>query len=183
MTKLKGLLYLEKIGLPTPQLIDYDEIINDTPKIKEGLSLRLSSKSTNLPDVYLPSIHNCTEKQDIIDFYKLNNTKYDIIIHKTVHPNIIGSVSKWYIGGCYKIIIETYKNFEDREKAIIEHREIYTTFNEKSWYTDQTSPQFLKLVNLLNRIPFKTFDVEFVVEKNQYIFTDFYTKDSTFLIL
>lgn len=178
MSKLEGISYLKKCGFQIPELLNYHTIINSNEPIKEPLSLRLSSKHAKGPDVYLPSIHNCIDREKMKDFYEQYHLNYDIIVHKTVNPNIIGSISKYFVHDSYKIIIETYKDFIERKQSIIDYREIYSSISGKFWQANgYETLKYNYIIGLVNKIPYDNFDIEFVIEKDKLIFTDFYSKD------
>lgn len=175
MNKLDGLLLLKVYGLPTVNLLQYNEIIVKNT-IGRGLSLRLSSKIKNSIDFGLPSIHNCYNLDDIKNFYNKYSSEYNVIIHETVEAKIIGSVSKHLLNGVSSIIIETYKNFEDRKKEIIDTREIFNNIEKidpKKQYID-----YNKIIKFINILPYDSLDIEFVIENRGIIFTDFYSIDS-----
>ena len=112
MNKSDGLELLENCRFPIVELLTINDLENDSSILEHGVSVRLSSKGNNKNvDVFLESIHNIHDIEIVKKFINDNMGKYDIIIHKTVKPDIIGTVSK-YSNNYYDIVaIELYKNF------------------------------------------------------------------------
>lgn len=176
MNKLEGLLFLKKYNLPVIELISYDDIVKDTYIIKEGLSLRLSTKKFDNIDVNLPSIHNCLNKETIRMFIEKYSSTNHILIHRTVKPDIIGSISKYSFSGKSNFIVEIFKNFNERKCGIIQEREIYEFIGNKYLKPKEvTKTKYIKAINLVKDIFFDSFDIEFVIENNRIIFMDFYS--------
>lgn len=178
MNKLDGLNFLKYYLFNTVELISFDYIMSDDYKINDGLSVRLASKNSNSIDVYLPSLHNCFSKEQIKLFYEQYNKDYYILIHKTVNPNSIGSLSKYDIADVSKIVIEIFSDFEKRKRGIIEERYLFDVISDKYLkYDKNIEKKYIDLVRMVNIIPFKSFDIEFVTEYGEFIFTDFYSKE------
>ena len=178
MNKLIGISFLKNYGFKTIDLIKYAEIIREDFVIKRGLSLRLSSIKKNNIDVNLPSIHNCQDKEVIKSFYHKYSKTYEILIHETVKPTIIGSISKYTINKGCKIVIEVFKNFEERKKGIIQERAIFDFVSERYLnFRGCTNKEFIFLGSMVKQIPFENFDLEFVKQYDNIIFTDFYTNE------
>lgn len=179
MNKKYGILFLNKYKLPTISLISYQDVMKDDYIIKNGLSIRLSSRKLNKIDVNLPSIHNCYDKIKIKEFVERYQNEYDILIHETVIPDIIGSISKYNIGYEYILVFELYESFIERKKEIIKDRIIYRQygnylFNDECHCIKENNMK--ELINYIKYIPFEKFDLEFIIEDNKIIFTDFYTE-------
>ena len=140
VNKREGIELLRLFRLPTVQMISSEELLNVTDEITEGLSVRLSptrkflsdfQDPTNERNVFLPSIHNCKDKDRIKAFIGEYSSKYNIFIHKTVKPELIGSASRLTTFTTSALIMETYKNFEDRKKGIIHNRMFMPVFRKQ----------------------------------------------------
>ena len=176
MNKFNGILFLKKYGLKTVDLINYDDIVRDDFIIKNGLSLRLSSLKNNSIDVNLPSIHNCRDKNVIKKFYNRYSKKYKILIHETVMPSMIGSISKYKVNCSSIIVIEIFKNFEKRKQGIVQERIKFDIIGEKYLnFNGCNKKDYIILGNIVKQIPFDSFDLEFVKQDDYFIFTDFYS--------
>ena len=123
MTKNDGLDFLLKNYFPTIKLLTLEDLQKDKSFLEQGISVRLSSKTDNI-DVNLKSIHNVHDLETIIKFIKENIQEYNIIIHKTVKPELIGTVSKYNNYNTDILAIELYNNFENRKKEIVSYRAI-----------------------------------------------------------
>lgn len=178
MNKLFGIKFMQNYGFNTVVLMSYDEIMQKKYIIKNGLSLRLSSKNKNSMDVNLASIHNCVSKKSIKEFYEKHSKDFDVLIHETVRPTIIGSISKYFLGMRCIIAIETYENFEARSKGLIKERAIFDFIGEKYLkYNKCDNIDYIKLGNLVKDIQLNEFDIEFIKQDGIYVFTDFYSKE------
>ena len=169
---------LKLLGLPTIEQIDPNLLDENSEILKQGLSVRTSPKK-DLPDnVYLPSIHNCTDLNELRTFIREHQSEYHIIVHKTITSQI-GSVSR-YEAGTEKVIIENFEDFDKRKKGIIKNRMIVTILGERFMVNDlqlqETNEQDFKLFSKVLRevkyMPFKKFDMEFVAEDGKILFTD-----------
>lgn len=184
LNKKEGIIFLEKIGLPTVKQINPNNLTTNSKEIEDGLSVRLSPKRNSSTNVYLPSIHNCTDLYQIIEFMEKNKEKYDIIIHKTVKPEIIGSVSKLDFRD--SIVLETYRNFEERKKEIITNRVVIPILGNRMYISGLEMMKkdkndfynFSKVIQFLKDIPFKEYDMEYVIENGKVIFTDLTLPDN-----
>ncbi len=178
LNKKEGISLLQEFGLPTVRTIEATDLMENKSDLKSGLSVRLSPKSSSERNVMLPSIHNCRDINVINGFISKNQDKYDIIIHKTVKPQVIGSISKLKFRE--SIVIETFKNFENRKKGIIDNRVIIPLLGDKMYISklemlrkDKVDyNNFRKVIILLNDIPFEEYDMEFVIEDGDVVFTD-----------
>ena len=181
MNKLQGIQFLKAFHLPTVELYDVDFLLSGNFPITEPLSVRLSPKSSNRKsqNVYLPSIHNCTDLFTIKEFINLHRQQYDVFVHKTVSPTAIGSISKLNEKNC--IVLESYKDFSDRKKEIIKNQMIIPLMGFKPYFSQlellKKDPkdfhEFKKVLYYLRDIPFQEFDMEYVIENNDnVIFTD-----------
>lgn len=174
MNKITGIKTLEYLGLQTVELISAQQLFSPTYVINQGISARLSSKKDNSIDVFLPSIHNCTSKIILKSFYEKYNSYYDVFFHETVVPVIIGTVSKYELLGQKYFIIETYKDFVNRKNGIVENRYIFNYFNVNTNYNSKLAK---KIYDEVKNLPFESFDIEFVIEDGDVLYTDFYSND------
>lgn len=179
MNKKDGLEFLQQYDLPTIKLLGFEDVWNEPSLIDSGLSLRLANKNDGI-DVMLPSKHNVTDMNDVLSFYQKYYRDYDILIHKTINPQIIGSISKYLLSDYDTIVIEIFKDFYERQKGVIKERVIITLLDKRIIKIDNQgiiNKKILKEImeNIID-IPYDTFDLEFVYDNN-LIFTDFYSKD------
>lgn len=178
LNKKEGISFLKKFGLPTVKTIEATDLMEKETDLESGLSVRLSSKSSADRNVMLSSIHNCKDVNVINRFISENQGKYDIIIHKTVKPQTIGSISKLKFRE--SIIIETFKNFEDRKREIVDNRVIIPILGDKMYISKLEMLKkdkidynnFRKVIILLKDIPFEEYDMEYVIEDGNVVFTD-----------
>ena len=182
MTKIDGLNYLLSNCFPTVELLCIEDLQNNPNLLKDGISVRLSSKHENdKADVYLKSIHNVHDLEKIKDFILNNKDDYDIIIHKTVKPELIGTVSKY--SNLYNdiIVMEVYKNFDDRTHGIVSFRTIVEMVDDRIISISDNDPisktLFRKIMNYISDVYYDEYTFEFIVEQTKLIFTDFYSKD------
>ena len=182
MNKLKGILFLKQNSLPTIDLISFENIMKEDYIIEQGLSVRLSNKKNENIDVNLPSIHNCYNKAEIKKFVNMYSKNYNVLIHKTVKPTLIGSISKYNVNKQDKIVIEIFNDFVERKQEIIYTREMFELVGDHYLRPETNSGKYIEIANLVKNIPLGCFDIEFVVENNQIIFTDFYSKEYTNII-
>jgi len=181
LNKREGIKFLGLFGLPIVQLIDTRDVINGNLDISVGVSIRTSPKYATSRNVWLPSIHNCTNLSDITNFIEDHEIIYDVIIHKTVVPISIGSVSK--VESFHKsfLMLETYRNFEDRKSGNIHNRLTIPYIGERSLVRfielERHDPieymDFIRVFRYLRKLPFETYNLEYVVEDEKILFTDF----------
>lgn len=181
MNKIGGLELLENWNFPTLELLTINDLENNLNVLQEGVSVRLSSKGNDNIDVFLNSIHNVHDINIIKHFIVNNKDKYDIIIHKTVKPDIIGTVSK-YSNNYYDIVvIELYNDFLDRSHGIISSRAVIEMHGNMVISVDNNSFEpkslFYELVNYLKYIELDEYTIEFVIENKKLIFTDLYSNN------
>ncbi len=125
MSKKEGLQMLNMLKVPSVELIDPNLLDDNSGILKEGLSVRISPKENMQNNVYLPSIHNQTNLSEIREFMGKYQRDFNIIVHKTVKPEIIGSVSKYQLSPeDEKLVIELFKDFKDRAEGRIKNRAI-----------------------------------------------------------
>lgn len=179
MSKIEGLKMLKILDFPTVEPIDPNLLDENSQVLKQGLTVRTSPKR-NLPDnAYLPSIHNCTDLKELRKFIEEHRNEYHIIVHKTVKPEQIGSVSRCEIGAD-KVIVEIFEDFEKRKDGIIKNRVTFPVMGEKfridqlqmEEKNEQEFKVFSKVIKDVKYMPFKKFDAEFVVEGGKVLFTD-----------
>lgn len=147
---------------------------------RSGMSVRLSPKSNKEENVYLPSIHYCTDLEKIRDFISTYENKYNIIIHESVRPEKIGSISKLKWENASKLILETYTDFDARKAEKIENRMVIPFAGEKLDVHELSIEKldkkdyrdFLKVVGYIKDLPFSTYDMEYVLQDKKVIFTD-----------
>lgn len=179
MNKIGGLELLENWNFPTLELLTINDL-EDNPKVlQEGVSVRLSSKGNNNIDVFLDSIHDVHDINIIKSFIYKNKDKYDILIHKTVKPDIIGTISGYSNNHHDIVVIELYQNFLDRSHGIVLSRAITEKLGNMIIDIDNNSfvskSLYYELMMYLRYIELDDYNIEFVVEKNKIIFTDLYS--------
>ncbi len=170
---------LQILDFPTIEQIDSNLLDENSQVLKEGLSVRTSPKKDLTSNVYLPSIHNCTDLNELRKFIEEYKNEYHIIVHKTVKPKQIGSVSRYEVGAD-KLVIEIFEDFEKRKQGIIKNRVTLPVMGEKfaisQLQIDNEDPQefkvFSNVIKEVRYMPFKKFDAEFVVEDGKVLFTD-----------
>lgn len=179
LNKKEGIEFLKAFNIPTVQTINIDELIMQQGPLKRGISVRTSIQYYNKGEnVYLPSIHNCKNPEEIKKFINTYRGKYNIFAHETVQPEIIGSVSKLDFRNC--VVLETYLNFVERKEEKIHNRMIIPLYGDKMQISKlemlKEDPKeykdFKKVIYLLNDIPFSTYDMEYVIQNGEVIFTD-----------
>lgn len=179
VSKIEGLKMLQILDFPTIEPIDPNLLDENSQVLKQGLSVRTSPKKNAENNVYLPSIHNCTNLNEVRDFIKEHQSQYHIIVHPTVKPEQIGSISR-YEAEEDKVIIEIFEDFEKRKKGIIENRVIVPVKGERfaiSQLEIQKKDEdefnlFGKVIKEVKYMPFEKYDAEFVVEGGKVLFTD-----------
>lgn len=184
LNKKEGIIFLEKSGLPTVKKIKLEDLSANSSELQQGLSVRLSPKNDSNVNVYLPSIHNCKNFETVKKFIDENKSIYDIIIHKTVKPECIGSVSK--LNFRESIVLETYRNFDERKKEIINNRMIIPMLGGRMFISQlemlnkdkKDFKDFAKVVKYLKDVPFEEYDMEYVMENGKVIFTDLTLPDN-----
>lgn len=184
LTKLEGIKFLEELNLPTVERIDINQIVEGQISIDNGISVRVSPKSNNSKwNVYLPSIHGCKNREEVKKFVK-DNSQYEIFAHETVKPEVIGSISK--LQHTKSIVIETYKNFQQRKEEIIDNRMTIPIFADRLWISHlellnknkEDFMNFKKVIIYLKDIPFEQYDLEYIIQNGEVIFTDLTLPDN-----
>lgn len=173
-SKLKGLETLKSAGLKTPEFL-----VNSLPKNidKSIWSVRLSSKpkcKKSRPDVWLPSIHNCSDRSRIVNFYAGYSDEYNIIIHETIIPLFAGVI----VRERNSTVVDFYNNFSNRnDKPVLSinlerHVNKYNNCNvsSKSLFLLERSINQLKVD--ISAMHLSSFSIEFGVLKNELIYTD-----------
>lgn len=179
MNKIGGLELLENWNFPTLKLLTINDLEKNPNVLQDGVSVRLSSKGNDNIDVFLNSIHNIHDINIIKRFIVDNKDKYDIIIHKTVKPDIIGTISRYSNNYHDILVIELYKNFSDRSHGIVLSRAITEMLGNIIINIDNNNflskSLYYELMMYLRYIELDDYNIEFVVEKNRIIFTDLYS--------
>lgn len=179
LNKKEGIKFLQEFNIPTIKMIDINKLIAGNVQIEKGLSVRVSPISKNQnTNVYLPSIHNCADLNEIRSFINKYKGEYDIFVHETVSPEIIGSVSKLDFRN--SVVIETYKNFVERKEEKVDNRVVIPLYGDKMMISklemlrnDKEDYQnFKKVIYCLEDIPFSNYDMEYVIQKGDVMFTD-----------
>lgn len=179
VSKIEGLKMLQILDFPTIEPIDPNLLDENSQVLKQGLSVRTSPKEKAENNVYLPSIHNCTQLNELREFIKQHQNQYYTIVHQTVKPEQIGSISR-YQAGEDKVIIEIFKDFERRKKGIIENRVTVPVMGERFAISqlqiqekdEEEFNLFGKVIREIKYMPFQNYDAEFVVENGKVLFTD-----------
>lgn len=178
MSKLEGIQILEKLKLPTINRLDIGKILNGQIPLNEGVSVRVSPKGSSFDrNVYLPSIHNCDDIEAIKEFIDMHKN-YNIFAHYTVKPEVIGSISK--LEHTKSIVIETYRDFNERKIGIIDNRITIPIMFDRLWISKMEIlkkdvndfKNFKKVIWILNNIPFEQYDIEYVIQDGEVILTD-----------
>jgi hypothetical protein len=180
MNKIEGLNILNDWKFPTIELLSLDDLEANPSLLTEGISVRLSSKeATDRVDVFLKSIHNVHSLEQIKDFIFKYQNDYNIIIHKTVKPELIGTISKYNNNGVNIIAIELYKDFNDRSHGIVSYRANVEMIGDRIIAIDNdkfiSKKLFVDIMYYLRKIDLEDYTFEFVVENGNIKFTDFYT--------
>ena len=126
---------------------------------------------------YLIILDNIEYNKDVSNNLKKclkQNRKFDII----------GSISK--IESNNEIVIETFKSFEDRNNGIINNRIKIPIVSGKIWTSKSIILKsdkndfmyFMKVITMLNGFPFQQYDMEYVIQNKEIIFTDLTIPDS-----
>lgn len=178
LNKKEGIVFLERLGLPTVKRLNPTLLTVDSPELKDGISVRLSPKKGTGRNIFLPSIHNVKDLNQIQQFIEKNKYEYEVILHKTVKPETIGTISKLKFRN--SIIIETYRNFEERTKGIINNRMIIPVLADRTYISkleiEKKDPKdfkdFCKVISILKEIPFNEYEMEYVIEDGSVIFTE-----------
>ena len=178
LAKLEGIKIMEKLNIPTIQRINISQIIAGKISIDCGISVRTSSRGNSARwNVYMPSIHGCTDVEQVKKFV-LDNSKYEIFAHETVKPEVIGSISK--LNHSNEIVLETYKNFAERKEEIVNNRMTIPVYNDKIWVSHLSMikddpvdfKNFKKVIIYLKNIPFEQYDMEYVIQNGEVMFTE-----------
>lgn len=179
LNKIEGIQFLENFKIPTIKFIDINSIVKGETPIDNGLSVRVSPLDRNSEtSVYLPSIHNCTDRNEIKNFVDKHKDKYKIFIHETVNPDVIGAVSK--LDFRESIVIEIYRDFMQREKGQVSNRVMIPLYGDKMMISKMEMDKkdredyenFRKVIYYLKDMPFSNYDIEFVIQNGEVIFTD-----------
>ncbi len=179
MSKIEGLKMLQMLDFPTVKQIDPNFLDENSYALKQGLSVRTSPKRSTENTVYLPSIHGCTNLNELRGFIKEHQNQYHIIVHPTVKPEQIGSISRYEANGD-KLIIEIFKDFEKRKKGIIKNRMTIPVMGERFGISqlqiqeenEEEFKLFSKVIKEVRYMPFEKYDAEFVIEDGKVLFTD-----------
>lgn len=179
MSKIEGLDMLKMLNFPTVEQIDPNLLDENSQVLKQGLSVRTSPKKDMVYNTNLPSIHNCTNLNELRSFIQDHKSEYHTIVHKTVEAEIIGSISR-FEAGTDKLSIETYEDFGKRKKEIIKNRVTVPIMGEKFAVSQlemqEENPEDFKLFSQVIRdvkyLPFKKYDAEFIVKDGKVVFTD-----------
>lgn len=177
--KLEGIKILEFLKIPTVKRLNLHEIITGDKPIEEGLSIRVSPKrwsSATHQNVWLPSIHGCTNRDRIREFVKENSNRYDVFAHKTVNPDVIGSVSKFE----EELVLETFADFGQRKLEKVANRmtvpveggRILVNKLQLKENDEGDFENFRKVLMHLKKMPFTVYDAEYVIEDGKVVFTD-----------
>lgn len=178
LAKLDGIKIMEKLNIPTVKRMSLVEIIEGQIPIDCGISVRTSSSGGDKKwNVYMPSIHGCTDIEKVKKFIS-KNKKYEIFAHETVKPEVIGSISR--LEHTSQIVLEIYKNFEERKNEIISNRMTIPINNDRIWISHlsmlnenaEDFKNFKKVLLYLKDIPFEQYDMEYVIQNGDVMFTD-----------
>lgn len=174
--KKRGIELLSSFGVPTISIVELNDITDE--QLQEGLSVRLYHTCGNIPDVKLPSIHNCKDLCRISKFIEANK-QYGYLVHKTVHPELIASISKRSLEKSL-IIFEIFDNFANRE--MVKYRYCLEEYDGKFYESisigntitsGEIVPSLRKLLPYIKKIPYRSYTVEMVDDKSSGIlFTD-----------
>lgn len=182
MRKIDGLNYLLENCFPTVKLLCLEDLKDNPSLLNDGISVRLSSKvKSDKADVYLKSIHNARVLEKIEEFIVNNENNYDIIMHKTVKPELIGTISKYSNFYNDIVVIEVYKNFDDRAHGIVSYRAMVEIIDGKviSIHNDEfvSKRLFREIMDYISDVDYNDYNFEFVIEKDKLVFTDFYSRE------
>ena len=186
INKEEGIDLLKILDMPTVEKLDIKQILSNAAPITDGLSIRLSPKGySKAQNVYLPSIHNCTNKEMIRNFVAQYSKKYNVFAHKTVKPEIIGSASRL---DNESIVIEMFQDFEHRKREEISNRMTIPILGDIIMVNHMTmldeNPEdykmFSQVIMGLRRMPFNNYYLEFVIENGKVIFTDLTIPDEKY---
>ena len=182
MRKIDGLNYLLENCFPTVKLLCLEDLKDNPSLLNDGISVRLSSKvKSDKADVYLKSIHNARVLEKIEEFIVNNENNYDIIMHKTVKPELIGTISKYSNFYNDIVVIEVYKNFDDRAHGIVSYRAMVEIIDGKviSIHNDEfvSKRLFREIMDYISDVDYNDYKFEFVIEKDKLVFTDFYSRE------
>ena len=182
LSKIEGLKMLKMLRFPTVDIIDPKQLNSDSDVLSQGLSVRTSPKKDMENNVYLPSIHNCTNLSEINDFISEHERDYNIIVHKTVRPKQIGSVSRYgNLLGEEVLGIDTFCDFVTRKQGIVKNQAMLPIYGgrflisklEVKEKDEDDFRVFSKIIQDVKHMPFKNFDAEFVLnDDGQILFTD-----------
>ena len=178
ISKLEGIKLLSEFNMPTVKLLDIRQLMERKEPLKEGISVRLSPKSKLVKwNVGLPSINRRTDLEEIREFVAQYQSQYIVFAHKSVIPESIGTLSK--LEDC--LVIETYKNYEDKHDEIIDNRIVVPMLGDRMHISnmemlrndEKDFKNFRKVLMHLKGIPFSQYEMEFVIENGDVVFMDF----------
>lgn len=186
VSKLEGLQMLSFFNFPTVQPIEVNYLDNNSTILQQGLSVRTAPKENRENNVYLPSIHNCKDLTQIRSFIQENRRQYDIITHPTVKPEIIGSASRIDYGKYSAVAIELFDDFRKRKEEIVRNRAVIPIEGERMQINkmeldknDKKDFTIMRdVISYLRKMPFEVYDIEFVIQEGNLIFTDLTVQDN-----
>lgn len=183
ISKLEGIKLLDKLNMPCVELLDISKILDGTIPIDYGISVRLSPKDKWVKwNVGLPSINRRTDVEEVREFVDKYKGKYNVFAHKSVRPEIIGTLSKMKD----QLAIETYKTYEDKGDEIVDNRIIVPVIGDRFYINKMTLMKedendfnnFRKVIMYLKDVPFSEYEMEYVIEDGDVAFMDFTVADS-----
>lgn len=128
--KLDGIKLLQKLGIPTVELMDISKIITGQIPIDtgNGISVRLSPKNKNVKwDVGLPSINRRKDLSEVREFIQEYIGRYEVFAHETVRPDILGTVSRF----SDELAIETYEDYDKKHEQEVSNRLIVPVIGDR----------------------------------------------------
>lgn len=182
--KLDGIKMLQKLGIPTVQLMDISKIITGEIPIDEGngISVRLSPKNKSAKwDVGLPSINRRKDISEVRKFIQEYIGRYEVFAHETVRPEILGTVSRFND----ELVVETYEDYDKKHEQEISNRVIIPVIEDRFLINkmrlqkndEKDFKRFKEVLMYLKNIPFEKYDAEYVFQDGKVIFMDFTVPD------
>ena len=182
--KLDGIKMLQRLGIPTVQLMDISKIdTGDIPiDMGNGISVRLSPQDKSVKwDVGLPSINRRKDLSEVKEFVQKYKEDYEVFAHETVRPEILGAISRF--GD--ELVIETYKDYDKKHEQEIDNSvTIPVTGNrflvnkmQLKKKDEKDFNRFKEVIMYLRKIPFEVYDAEYVFQDGKVIFMDFTVPD------
>lgn len=182
--KLEGIKLLQKLRIPTVNLLDVSKIITGQIPINtdNGISVRLSPKDKNVRwDVGLPSINRRKDLLEIKEFVEKYNEKYNVFAHETVRPEILGTVSRF----SDELVIETYDDYDKKYAQEISNSVRIPVIGNRFLINEMRLQKkdekdfcrFKQVIMYLRQIPFEKYDAEYVFQDGKVIFMDFTVPD------